>query len=348
MRCEVCGFESKYPLCKKHYAMREQGEVIPCINCGRLHEGADKPYCYDCWKNLQEYQIEDQSLNTCYICQSRASKVYHDVYADIFSCSNSRCQNAWEISSPMSNHKNEVEKVISAIADAKYPLITWNEIHEITGLEATPLNQALKRLFQTQRIRKTEDEYLLERTEQRNYDELSRLRSQKLDDLLSRKLMTQKVEKIEEIPSEKIPKIQLLADFDLFAKYKSLIEQASENIVVICPYITENHLVTSLGKRAEQQVKVVIVSRSPGKVFPSQQQNQKRALDSLGDAGAHTFWQDNVHAKVLIVDNKYALVTSMNLHATSMMSNKEVGILTSEPQVIKDLNKFLETLQQRK
>jgi len=173
MRCEVCGIESKYPLCRKHYAMREQGNVIPCINCGKLHEGANKPYCLNCWKDLQDQEKEESPTPICFKCHSPATKEYHDEYADIFSCSNSRCLNAWEITSPKSNHKNDVEKVLTAIADVEYPL-QWDELRSSTYLQPDQLKQVLKRLFQTKRIRKADNEYLLTRTEIVNHEELAR------------------------------------------------------------------------------------------------------------------------------------------------------------------------------
>jgi len=106
-------------------------------------------------------------------------------------------------------------------------------------------------------------------------------------------------------------------------------------------------MVASLRKRAAEKLNVSVIALRPDKVFTNQQRDQIRALQSLGDEGAYTFWHDNVHAKILIVDNKYALVTSMNLQPKSMMTNKEVGILTSDAKVIEDLNQFVEDLKPR-
>jgi len=47
--CQVCNEHSGfYPLCKKHFAMREHGTVVKCIVCDRWVEGND-PICRPCW-----------------------------------------------------------------------------------------------------------------------------------------------------------------------------------------------------------------------------------------------------------------------------------------------------------
>jgi len=51
-------------------------------------------------------------------------------------------------------------------------------------------------------------------------------------------------------------------------------------------------------------------------------------------------YKENLHAKLIIVDEKIAIISSANLLSGSLLNNEELGIITSNREQVKDALSF--------
>jgi cardiolipin synthase len=68
----------------------------------------------------------------------------------------------------------------------------------------------------------------------------------------------------------------------------------------------------------------------------------RRALATLAGCGAHVHLLHGqhplyIHAKVLLVDGRVALVGSQNLSSTSLLYNRELAIRITTPAILRSL-----------
>jgi len=65
MVCQICGAKSGfYPLCKDCFALRDEGKVTKCEECG-IWKRDTKPLCYECWlKNKKNSEKKSDTYKT--------------------------------------------------------------------------------------------------------------------------------------------------------------------------------------------------------------------------------------------------------------------------------------------
>ena len=108
---------------------------------------------------------------------------------------------------------------------------------------------------------------------------------------------------------------------DIFVKF--LISKANETIIVVTPFldmITPTKLLFDATRRSKR---VVLVTRPPDK------SSTENYLKELSDSGITVLYNNKLHAKILLFDDKVAIVSSMNflVGATAGWS-WEAGIIT--------------------
>lgn len=113
-------------------------------------------------------------------------------------------------------------------------------------------------------------------------------------------------------------------------KILDFIEQAQSDIKIYTQNIADYEVIGALAQAARSHVKVQILLSS----MPT-----KKRLNYLRHAGVKVHKSDGyyIHAKVFIVDQKRAMVGSINLTKTSLDKNRELSVITYDKKIIQQL-----------
>ncbi len=114
----------------------------------------------------------------------------------------------------------------------------------------------------------------------------------------------------------------------------------TERFLVACPYV--GNYLSSLAKRLPQNVSRVLVTRTDLRDFAKGSSDIDAVCD-VARLGARVMSLPRLHAKVFIIDNRSALVTSANATQSGMRRNWECGIAIEDEQEVVRLTKLLLT-----
>jgi len=125
---------------------------------------------------------------------------------------------------------------------------------------------------------------------------------------------------------------------DIYVKF--LISKANETIIVVNPFLDMITPTKLLIEATRKNKRVVLVTRPPNKSYT--RKDHKLLLDS----GVTVLYNNNLHAKILIFDNKIAVVSSMNflMSATAGFS-WEAGIITLDKKTVDMIKDSITNLQ---
>lgn len=114
---------------------------------------------------------------------------------------------------------------------------------------------------------------------------------------------------------------------DIFTKF--VINQSFKTIIVVNPFIDLSTPVQLLVKSKRKGRTVVIVTR------PSFKQHIQTIHEHLKEAGIKMLYHNSLHAKIIIIDDSLAIVSSMNFqrNATAGIS-WEAGIVTNNKETV--------------
>ena len=113
---------------------------------------------------------------------------------------------------------------------------------------------------------------------------------------------------------------------DISAQLRKIIEDASERLVIISPYLKVNERIKELLEE-KNLMKDIDVRVIYGKSELRPEENNW--LDSM--RSIRTSFRKNLHAKCYLNENE-ALLTSMNLYEFSQQNNDEMGILVTRDE----------------
>lgn len=116
-------------------------------------------------------------------------------------------------------------------------------------------------------------------------------------------------------------------------KILNLIQYATRSIDIYADNISDYQIIGALAKASRRGVKVNILTSAKNQKLP----NRKTIF--LQHAGVNIIFSDQyyIHAKVLIIDKRQALVGSINFTKESLDKNRELSVETRDPFVIKKL-----------
>lgn len=121
--------------------------------------------------------------------------------------------------------------------------------------------------------------------------------------------------------------------------YLDLINRAEDYVYIMTPYlIIDNEMETSLKNAAKRGIDVrIILPEKPDHIYAHVL--AKDHFSALMAAGVkiYTFSPGFIHAKVFLVDNKYATVGTINLDYRSLYLHFECGLLMYKTLCIKDI-----------
>jgi hypothetical protein len=121
---------------------------------------------------------------------------------------------------------------------------------------------------------------------------------------------------------------------------KILLEETKESVVIVTPYMTSNVIEWILNKIREN-VKINAIIRVDRNDWLNDLSDPKSIIQL--EERCQTIWNNyKLHAKILLFDNRYALLSSMNLTQEALYENHEAGLFISNKSFIEVLLKEIE------
>jgi phosphatidylserine/phosphatidylglycerophosphate/cardiolipin synthase-like enzyme len=124
---------------------------------------------------------------------------------------------------------------------------------------------------------------------------------------------------------------------------RDLIEKAKDEILVSSPFVDSCHPIRLLMEAKDRRVNVRIVTTRPKKDREDAKKVECHAL--LRKKGVNVHYISTIHAKIILIDQKVAIVSSMNLYSGSTGGGlEEAGIVSFESEVVESASKFINDL----
>ena len=162
------------------------------------------------------------------------------------------------------------------------------------------------------------------------------------DDRLSQWLFIHDNNSKREWSSEKELPVTLPGLPELKSAMIASIEEATSYIKICSFIITDRDIIDCLIKRlAKHDIAVFILTQLDDSKFSTSFLTDEEILENrsqvhldtiaiLSDGGAHIRAAESVHAKFMIVDGEYTILTSANLTTPSLNENPETGVILKE------------------
>jgi hypothetical protein len=238
-------------------------------------------------------------------------------------------------------------KIIKTIVERETPP-TWKEIQESTSLNDDQMSRALQQLIDFKTIFRIED------------NDKSQVKYQICNDLrVSYSVYYHdftKVENTRECQKTEFPiwieqwkkaKNLVFSETDeqcflerrhLDDFSKELISHAASEVLVANPFIQDCDLSNTLQDAKKNGTEVQIITRQPEDKYIEYLEKKKRYLQKLESRGIKIFYNQKVHAKLIIVDRAVAVVSSMNFYPESSAGvSWEAGLVTWNKDVINSI-----------
>ena len=255
-------------------------------------------------------------------------------------------------------------RVLQAIAVEN--IRDWNGILDYTELTPETLNTALRELYDKEIIERNEDglywiEDIVLYHQYRDYFEYP-------DDDYKTPLI--KHEENKEIILEKaLPKDENLADFvvkwrefknlsfSLDARHfflegdylddlsKDLIHRARKEVLVVNPFVEVCNLSKALISAVGNKVKVIVITKVPSDNRPEILKEKQKFHETLINEGIIINYDRQIHAKLLVVDNQIAIISSMNFITSSSGGlSWEAGMISIDDSIVSSVHKTIHEL----
>jgi hypothetical protein len=139
-----------------------------------------------------------------------------------------------------------------------------------------------------------------------------------------------------------------VAGMELEEFARDVIGKAEDEILVTSPYVDNCFLATALQRAVERRVKVKLVARRP--LDPKTQKidvPKAECHNNLRKEGLIIHYINQIHSKIIVVDRKVAVISSMNLYSGSTGgATLEAGIITFDNIVVgSTINYIVELLE---
>lgn len=241
----------------------------------------------------------------------------------------------------------------------------WVGIQEYTQLTEENLNKALSELYNLEIIEKLNDgTYWIKDIE------VVHLYRDYFEDLDEYKipLIPHEVQK-EMILEKALPKDEDLAtfivkwkdlkklSFSLDARHfflegdyldelsKDLIRRARKEILLVNPFIEECNLSKALLEKTGNKPKVSVITQVPKDYRPEILKEKQQFHEKLKNAGIIINYDPRIHAKLLVVDQQIAIISSMNFIVTSSGGRSwEAGMISIDDSIVTSVHKKIHEL----
>ena len=129
---------------------------------------------------------------------------------------------------------------------------------------------------------------------------------------------------------------------DDFSKY--IVSNAKSTVVVSNPFVERCSLSDSLIESSKKGIKVTLVTRP---IYSNDRYYGEKTdyHESLKASNVMIAYHDTVHAKIIIVDNCIAVISSLNFTSSSSSGRAwEAGIVSIEPSVVNNVGTSLDSI----
>jgi phosphatidylserine/phosphatidylglycerophosphate/cardiolipin synthase-like enzyme len=143
-------------------------------------------------------------------------------------------------------------------------------------------------------------------------------------------------------------KTKVLKKYQISSYLLELIDKAEEKVVLITPYVNVWwHLTQTIESALKRKVRIELYHRYYERDSETSVDYElDKSLGALQKMGVHCYEVKNLHTK-LYLSEKSAIIASMNLYEHSSQNNEELGLLTDDKEVIKQLNDYVKDLKSR-
>ena len=128
---------------------------------------------------------------------------------------------------------------------------------------------------------------------------------------------------------------------ELLNTVEQLITDAKQEIIIVTPYL-DSQVLNILIPKAEQSVKVIVITRSFKRTSGAEPQDAWTHLAENPDINHHCY--DLLHSRMILVDESIVLVSSADISHDSLEGQFNAGILTDDPIIVQKSTAFIETL----
>ena len=120
---------------------------------------------------------------------------------------------------------------------------------------------------------------------------------------------------------------------------RELIGKAQSQILVTNPYVDSCYLTTALARAFERKIKTCIVARRPD---PKKDKTKIECQEKLKKTGMVIHYNNQIHAKIIVLDDKVAIVSSMNLYSgSSGGATIEAGMVSIDEKVVETVANYI-------
>ena len=120
---------------------------------------------------------------------------------------------------------------------------------------------------------------------------------------------------------------------------------AKEEVVVMLPYLIQSETLNSLLNLPEG-IKLTVLTRDHTGYLPSIKSGAQPAVKKLMDRPNSDIYND-IHAKILVIDNDFCIIHSMNGTPRSENTNHEAGIITIDKSIIEETREFIDFVKDK-
>jgi len=126
---------------------------------------------------------------------------------------------------------------------------------------------------------------------------------------------------------------------------KDLIRQARKEILLVNPFIEQCHLSNTLVDAVTNKAKVIVVTRPILDNDPEVRAEKVAYHESLKKEGIKINYDRRIHAKLLVVDQQIAVISSMNFYSFSTGgSSWEAGMISIDEPIVNSVHKTIHQL----
>lgn len=317
MVCQICGRKSGYyPLCNEHFAMRDQGLVVKCEECGLWHLTSDG--CNRCAESGHDRVKKGEILFLKEVIEHIGKKIFAIAQEGL----------SWD----ETEHDVRRYEAVKEVSGTLYDL--WHDNPE-THLVISEKN--LQSWSSTlENIAKEGLQYSDNSHDIQRYSTIL-----EVADDLKQQVESQSVD-MDDIPSTDSVSADVVFVYDreIAPKIMGMLEKATREVLVASPWmwgikdIVEK--LTALKK--EKRVQVRLLTRKP----KEDDVQHRQTIRDMHVRGFSIETEDYLHAKIVLVDDQELYIGSANLVSTSMDRNLEAGVWTKDRRTVSRARRYFD------
>lgn len=132
--------------------------------------------------------------------------------------------------------------------------------------------------------------------------------------------------------------IIFVSDEDTAPLIKEMLSRATDSVMIASPWIWGiEDIVQRFEMLRKEKVDIAIFTRR----FGERDREHERTVTEIRGFGCLVDFIDELHAKIVLVDDTELYIGSANLVGTSMERNKEAGIWTNNPSTVSEAKDYL-------